>query len=179
MRWLVAMTVGAAVAIGSGCGGDGSETAEGGGFSVYADTTMTTGSLPTKARFVARVNQICRYGWKVIHENFRDYSSWQSPRLSEEKLFARSVRLSYLAGLDFHIFDEIYRLGAPKGEERAAEDVIGAMQTAVERGQRVVTVPTSEELVALFADYNQIAGEYGFSDCLVEGSHLPETAPPA
>jgi len=179
MRWLVAIAVVAALAIGAGCGGDSSENAEGQGFVVQASTTMTTGSLPTKARFVARVNQICRNGWKVILQNFDEYSSWQDPKLTERKLFAMSVRLSYLAGVDFHIFDEIYNLGAPKGEERAAEDVIGELQTAVERGQRVVTVPNTAKLEALFADYNRAAREYGFDECLIGGSHLPETAPPA
>lgn len=179
MKWLAALLVViAAVAIGSGCGGDDSETAEGSGFKVLASTTVTTGSLPTKARFVARVNQICRNGWKVILQNFREYSGWQSPRMSEEERFAKSVRLSYLAGVDFHIFDEIYNLGAPEGEEKNAEDIIGTMQIAVERGQRVVSVPTTDELVALFADYNEIAREYGLDECLIEDSHLPKTAPP-
>jgi hypothetical protein len=179
MQRLAAAAVAAAIVIGGGCGGDSSTGASGQDFSVIADTTMTTGSLPTKARFVARVNQICRNGWKVILQNFDEYSSWQSPSLSEQQLFAKSVRLSYLAGVDFHIFDEIQNLGAPKGEERAAEDVIGTMQIAVERGQRVVPVPTTAKLEALFADYNRVAGEYGFDECLVDSSHLPETAPPA
>lgn len=168
----------AAVAIGGGCGGDSAETAEGGGFKVQASTTVTTGSLPTKARFVARVNQICRKAWKLILRNFSRYSSWQSPRMSEADVFAKTVRLTYLASVDFYIFDPIYRMGAPKGEERAAEDVIGTMQIAVERGQRVVRVPTTEKLLALFADYNEVARDYGLDECLVEGPHLPKASTP-
>lgn len=176
---LIAAGIGSAVAVALlitvGCGGEDSAGAGNQKFSVRADTTVTTGSLPTKARFVARVNQICRNGWKVILQNFSEYSSWQDPKLSERQLFAKSVRLSYTAGVDFHIFDEIYNLGAPKGEERPTEDVIGAMQVAVEKGQRVVSVPTAAKLKELFAKYNQAAHEYGFDDCLVAGSHLPKT----
>jgi hypothetical protein len=186
-RPLAALAAGAlalSLLLGGGCGGGESSTSGATGepaFTVEAITTVTTGSTPMKAVFLARVNRICRRNWSEILENFAEYSSWQGKGLSEQQLFAKSVRDSYLAGVDFLIFDPIFRLGAPKGEEREVEDVIGAMQIAVEKGQRVVSVPTTKKLEDLFADYNQAAREYGLVDCLVQAGHLPELplAPPA
>jgi hypothetical protein len=164
----------------AGCGGEspGGGTSGGSSFVVRASTTVTTGAASTRAHFVARVNQICRKKWRVILENFSQYSSWQGPELTERQLYADSIRESYLAGVDFHIFDSIFKMGAPKGQERAVEEVIGAMQAAVETGQRVVAVDNAAKLEALFGDYNAAAREYGFVDCLVESPHLPKLSPP-
>lgn len=154
----------------AGCGSDGDSTDA--GFRVQASTTVTTGSLG-KPQFVHRVNQLCREGWVIILDNFTKYSSWQEgDGLTRQEIFAKSVKESFLAGFDFHVFDEIYRLGGPEGEEESVEDVIGALQLAVERGQRQLRVTTPAQLDSLFADYNRRALEYGFVDCLVDAGRV-------
>ncbi len=168
---LVVLVVAATMTI--GCGGDsGATDSQDHEFSVLADTTVTTGSLP-KGAFIAQVNDLCRRKWQVILHNFVLYSGWLNPRWSKERRFANAVRLSYMAGVDFHIFDDIFRLGAPVGEQRDVENVIGPMQEAVERGQRQVRITSNAQLEALFDNYNQAARRYGLNECLVEGQHLP------
>ena len=168
---LLAAALVVAVAI-AGCGGDSSTATGEQTFSVKADTTMTAGSI-TKAQFIDRVDKICHDGMAVVRKNFTEYSGWQSPHLSKEDLFAKAVRLSFLAGLDFEVFDKIFLLKAPEGETKQVEEVIGAMQLAVERGQRELRVPSPAQLTALFADYNQRAREYGLNgECLVDGTQL-------
>lgn len=160
-------------AIVAGCGGD-SEDASAGGektFQVYASTTVTTADI-SKAQFVPRVNKICREAWKIIVDNFHIYSSTQDSELSERERTKEAIQLSLLAGLDFHIFDEIRFLGAPRGEETAIEEMIGSFQASVEKGQRNPTAESLEEVPGKFADYNQRAGQYGLNDCLVDEAHL-------
>lgn len=133
---------------------------------------MTTGSL-TKPQFVVRVNRLCRRGWGLVRNNFAEYASLQSPRLSKRALFAKSVRATFLPGFDFYVFDEIRELKAPSGERKKVEEVIGKMQIAVELGERRRHAYTPTQLSAQFADYNQAARQYGFSDCVVDGARLP------
>lgn len=132
---------------------------------------MTAGTIP-KARFVAQVNEICREGWPVIRKNFAQFSSWQEPNVSEKQRFADAVRESLMAGIDFEIFDRIYRLKAPQGEKVTLEEIIGAMQEGVERGQRGQPVHSAPEVIALFAKFNQRASRYGLPDCLADEAHL-------
>jgi hypothetical protein len=158
----------------AGCGGDsGGASAEGGhAYSVEADTTVTTANI-AKARFIPRVNKICRQAWVVILSNFTEYSETQDPKLSKRARFAEAVQLSLMAGIDFHIFDLIYRLGAPPGEERETEKIIGSMQSAVEQGEkRLVPISSVAQVAALFGDYNQRARRYGLDDCLVDNARL-------
>jgi hypothetical protein len=162
----------AAALLVSGCGGQSDRArSERPDFTVIASTTMTTGSI-TRPEFVTQVNQLCRREWITILDNFAKYRSWQSPRPPERQLFAQSVRLSFLAGLDFHIFDEIRRIRAPRADKTRVEEVIGRMQTAVERGQRELHTYTPAQLSKQFAEYNRAARKYGLRDCLVDGKRL-------
>lgn len=171
------MVVAALAAAAAGCGGSGGENEVEGypGFEVVARTVVTTADPPlAKGRFLAEVAAICRRAWPTVEENFAEYSGWQrEDGLGGAELYATSARDSYLAGVDFHIFDEIYNLGGPEGEEEEVEEIIGAMQTAVELGQRRVRVESPAELRALFADYNRLARAYGLDGCLVAGGNLP------
>jgi hypothetical protein len=158
----------------AGCGGDnGGASAETGAktYSVEANTTVTTTSI-SKGRFISRVNQTCREAWVIILDNYRVHSSTQDPKLSKRERFAEAIRLSVLAGIDFHIFDNIRFLGAPRGEAREVEEIIGPMQFAVEQGQQGVHVTSIARLSSLFTDFNQRAHQYGLDDCLVNASHL-------
>lgn len=154
----------------AGCGGD----AGGNGYQVRASTTMTIADPPlTKPQFVARVNAICREAWRTVWDNWEVYTSAQEPQLGEKERFAEAVRLSLLAGIDFHIFDNILDLGAPPGEQRRIEAIVGPFQEAVELGWadrwRAYSVA---EVPPQFSQYNRLARRYGLDDCLVDGAHL-------
>jgi hypothetical protein len=166
---MIALAIGALL---TGCGGGEKSTdTDGKPFDVFASTTVATGQV-TKPQFVARANRVCRTGWAKILENFTTYSSWQNPRLSRSALFSKTVRFSFLAGLDFHVFDRIQKLEAPEGEGGDVEEVIGKMQIAVERGQQEWHARSPVQLMARFADYNLAAERYGLGDCLVDGRRL-------
>lgn len=173
MRRLLAIASVAVAAIAAGCGGEGETSSAGDGFSVRAHTTMTAAEQLTRPEFVERVDGICRQGWRTILGSFAAYSGEQPRRLSETRLFAKSIRGVFMASLDINIYDRIRDLGAPPGEEEAIEEIIGAMQEGVERGKRQVRVTTPAQLEALFVRYNQLAREYGLHECQVSGTHLP------
>jgi hypothetical protein len=158
----------------AGCsGGDSEGTGGEKPFTVQASTTITAGKLP-RPQFVDRVNKFCRKAWLIILDNFAQYYRWQTKKLSESKRFSMTARLTLMAGIDFYIFDKIYELGAPGEDRLEIEEMIGAMQEAVERGQRLGPLHSVAEITALFADFNRRAGQYGLSDCLVDETHIAE-----
>jgi hypothetical protein len=165
--------MGSAAILAAGCGGsdEGTAATDSHGYTVQAVTTVSPNKL-TKAEYIARANQICRQGWHIVLQNFAEYSGWQSPKMTREEVFTKSVRLSFLAGLDFHIFDRLHQLGSPKHEEHRVETVIGAMQLAVELGQVKVLIRSVPQLNSQFADYNRRAHRYGLNRCLVDGARL-------
>jgi hypothetical protein len=74
---------------------------------------------------------------------------------------------------NFHIFDNFRILGAPAGEQRAIEEIIGPFQAAVELGWKerwraysIADIPPQFEI------YNRRARRYGLDDCLVDKAHL-------
>lgn len=164
----------AAFVASGGCGG-GTERNRDEGYQVAADTTITIASPTiTKAQFVARVNALCRKALAKVIDNFAIYSKTQDPQLSDAEKFADAAQLSVLAGIDFHIFDSIRRLGAPRGQVRAIEEIIGSMQFAVESGQRQnpPKLHSVADMAKLFGDYNKRASQYGLDECLVTAAHL-------
>lgn len=164
LRLLLPLT--AVVAVAAGCGSSGSS------YTVVADTTITTASFPAQ-QLIPRINRICREEWPEILENFAKYSRWHEDEGAARKRFAESARLSLMAGIDFHIFDQIHRLGAPKGHEQEIEEAIGSMQSAVERAQKgLEPVSSVAEVDALFAEYNARARELGLDECLVDTARL-------
>jgi hypothetical protein len=173
---VVAVAVVAAMAPGCGGSGGGDPSSSGGKeFSVEADTTMTTARSLTRPKFVAHVNSLCRRKWKFILNAVRQTSAITGklhPQTSGMQRYLRGIRLSYFASLDFHLFDEIHRLGAPPGETRAVENLIGTMQEGVERGERM-RISSRAQLEPLFADYNRVARGYGLDECLIAGAHIP------
>lgn len=155
-----------------GCGGSSTGDDER-TYSVQASTTMTAAQL-TKAQFIRRMNATCRKAWITILDNFDQYSSSQDPRVDAEERFAEAVQSSLLAGLVFHIFDNFRILGAPPGEEKALEDVIGRFQYAAETGQiqKPPGLHSAADVARHFSDYNRVARVYGLGDCLVDEAHL-------
>lgn len=161
----------AALLVGCGSNSDGSGSD---GYEVRADTTVTVAEPPlTKRQFVARVNKLCREAWDTVHDNWDVHVSAQEPELKGRERFQEAVRASLLAGIDFHIFDGIYDLGAPPGEERQIEEIIGPFQLAVELGQMERWKADSiADVAAQFERYNGRASRYGLDDCLVGKSNL-------
>lgn len=167
----------AALVVLGGCGGsgdDGSAASTTNGFTVQANTTMAAAKPRlSKAAFVKRANQYCRKAWVIVGQNYRVYGRTQDPSLHGKERTADAIRMSLMAGIDFHIFDNIHFLGSPVGEEQEVEEIIGPMQEAVERGQRLGPLYSAAEVTALFGDFNRNASRYGLRDCLVNSQHLP------
>jgi hypothetical protein len=163
----------AGLAAGAGCGENGSG-ADAGGYEVRASTTMTAATPQmTKAQFTRQVNQICREAWVTVRDNWAKYTSWQDEGEGKVQRFEDAVRSSLLAGIDFHIFDDIRNLGSPPGDEEQIEEVIGPFQAAVELGQQERwRARSADEIPSHFATYNRLARRYGLDDCLVDEPHL-------
>lgn len=155
---------------GSGCGGSSDDD----DFTVRASTTMTAATPRlTKAQFVGQINRTCREAWATVRENWRKYTSWQDDELGTVRRFEDGLRSSLLAGIDFHIFDNVRRSGSPPGEEERIEEIIGPFQEAVERGQQKLwRARTSAQIPPHFAVYNTRARAYGLTDCLVDDARL-------
>ncbi len=155
------------IVLSSGCGGSSDNNAS---YKVKADTTLTVASIG-KPAFVNRVNKICRHGWHEVIGNFIQYSGWQSKNLSGDALFDKAYHLSLLAGLDFHIFDDIKYLGAPANQKGQAEKLLGTFQKAIELGARR-DAHSIADVQDQFEDFNALAADYGVDDCLVDEAHL-------
>lgn len=158
----------------AGCGGASGATGDEQAYIVRASTTVTIASPHlTKGQFVSRANQLCREGWKTVVHNFVEYNGWQEGKEGKRATFAESVRLSLLAGIDFHIFDEIQRLGSAPGQEGQVEAIIGPLQEAVELGQlKRWQAYSAAEVPPHFRKFNQRAQSYGLADCVVSQSRL-------
>lgn len=135
---------------------------------------MTVASPPlTKRQFVGQINRACRKEWGHIFDNWFAYRRTQNPKLSKETRFSKAVKLSLTAGITVYIFDSMYRLGAPRGQERQIEGIIGSMQSATERIWKGLVPASSVALVSsLYGPYNQRASRYGLTDCLVDKARL-------
>lgn len=162
----------------AGCGGDDDSDADAAPkptvatYDPEASTTMTAASI-TKAEFIRRMNEICRQSWKKVRDNWRVYGITQDASLSRKERTAEAIEESFLAGIDFYIFDNFRILGAPQGEERKIEEIIEPFQAAVELGwKKIEAVNTFPEVAELFSDYNGRAHRYGLDDCLVNKAHL-------
>lgn len=160
-----------------GCGG-GSATGEGmTAFDVEADTTMTPAAKLTKADVIAHMEKVCPKAWRRIRSNFALYLRTQHRKRSHRERTASAIRVSLMADIDFHIFDDLHAFGAPPGEKIRLERIIGAMQEAVERGQRLGPLHSASEVVELFAKFNRRGSRYGLDACLVDRAHLKFLAP--
>jgi hypothetical protein len=169
----------------SACGGSDptssegvSSSAEPHGYVVRASTTVETASPRLdKQQFVALTNKICRERWKVVQQNFIEYMSWRKPPQTKQERFVETVRVSLLAGVDFHIFDQIQHEGAAQGQSPQVEKILGALQKPVELGQHEYwEAQTMSEISPHFGDYNRLAKQYGLDDCPVDRANLQPIA---
>ena len=140
-------------------------------YSVQAGTTMTVTSITT-AQYVKHINGVCQQAWGRILELFNDYRREHTGANRRER-FAQAVQASLLPSITFLIFDDMRMLGAPPGEERELEEIIGPLQEASELGQkRRPALYSVAEIVDHFDLYNERARRYGLVDCLVNETHL-------
>jgi len=159
------------IALLPGCGnGDSND------FRVRASTTVSVAPI-TKQQFLKRANAICRHAWSEVLGNYASYSRRHSSELDEKTLFAKSLRATFLPGFDFHAFDRIYDMGAPRSQKKSVESVIGALQRAIEFGQRRIRIDGLAEFATVFQDYNVKAHKYGLDDCLVDATRLLAVQP--
>jgi hypothetical protein len=171
----VAATALAAIALGCG-GGSSGEGGDGGDEPAKARVSIATATSLTKPRFVVHVNDLCRRKWRFVMNAVKQTRVlWerQYPRVNDQKNFIRSVRLSFFASLNYLIFDWVRKLGAPPGDKRAVEELLGATREATDRGSGRPSFTTTLQVKALFTLYNREARSYGLDRCLVSGAHLP------
>lgn len=152
------------------CGGDGPAES----YDPEASTTMKIAKPPlSQAQFVRRVNGICREAWETVLDNWEVHTGNQDLKISQRKRFEEAVRVSLLAGIVFHIFDDIRQLGAPVGDEQEIEEIIGPFQIAAELGWKERwRAHNTADVEAQFETYNERARAYGLDDCLVDEAHL-------
>jgi hypothetical protein len=179
---LLLLTLAVAAAILAGCGGDEADPASGTGAGTYTvdgetytlreSTTMLTADI-TKAEFISRMNRLCREAWPRVAENLADFNQrTKNTGWSKQKRLVEAVHVPILTGITFHIFDGYRIFGAPKGQKRVLEEVIGPMRIAVETGERE-QLTSEKEVAALFTEYNQRARRYGLDQCIVTTARLP------
>lgn len=108
-----------------------------------------------------------------MFDNWDVYTGNQDPKMSRRKRFEEAVRVSLLAGIVFHIFDDIRQLGAPPGQEGEIEEIIGPFQVAAELGWKARWRAYSvSDVAAQFETYNRRAETYDLHECVVDEVRL-------
>jgi hypothetical protein len=156
----------------AGCGGDsGSASADlpGHVYSVEANTTVTTGSL-SKAEFFARATATCIHRQTIVLNRFKSYRDEHRRDMSPSELIAKASQMYLLPGIQFQ-FDELRLMGAPEGDKDQVEEMLGAFQFAIEKGQRS-HIGSAEEFGKLFRVHNELAVAYGLGHCAVDRKHF-------
>jgi hypothetical protein len=140
---------------------------------VRAETTVDPGKFSEEDVY-ARAENMCTNRQTLIRNRFEEYEALR-PQFSRARLIKGASYSLFLPGVQF-IFDDLKLTGAPEGDEDAAariEEMIGAMQYAIETGQS--DYPRSvKEVEDLFRAYNRLARAYGFDQCTVDRAHYPE-----
>jgi hypothetical protein len=128
----------------------------------------------SKARFVARVNRLCRAAWPVIRRNLAAYESKQDRRFSEQRRFRQAFEQSLAPEVKARIFDPMMALGAPREDKRQLVEAMRWLGEAIEIGQGAHGgYPITSPVVVwdLFDIFNPLARRYGLGECLVNGAH--------
>ena len=137
---IVAVALGAA-----GCGGDDEES-------------TTTAETLTKEEFITQADQICADGDAEINEAGAELG--QDP--SEEDLSA-FIEETVLPNLQDQR-EQIAELGVPEGDQGETEELLTELDSALEEA---TTDPSAlfSQAGDPFAEVNQLAKEYGLSEC--------------
>jgi hypothetical protein len=173
LRPLILVTV---VAILSGCGaGDADDphaTAKEHESLVRVAHQIEAADPPiSKARFVARVNQLCRRAWPTIRHNLAVYRGTQDPGLSPERRFKQGISRLLLPEVESRIFDPVMALGAPREGKPELEEVMRWLGEAIEIGEGQFAITSPVLVWDLFDMFNPLARRYGLGQCLVNRAH--------
>lgn len=141
---LLLVAVGIAMAL-TGCGG--------------SSRTVSASSLG-KAEFVKRTDSICSRG----RSRGLRYQPAAAAGQPEGKAVTAAIETNLLPALQ-DVIDEIYALGAPRGEESRVEAFLVALQDAVDAGEDLQP-PSFERLEPLLAPPGKLALKIGLESCV-------------
>lgn len=163
-KWAT-VVVAAVLALGVvvGCGED-DETA---GASANGDTAPDVS--PEKAKFVRQTDEICAFGRRQMMEALLAVARESAVPMSLAESIEVASREAWFAQVAQTIRG-IRELGAPEGEEEELENVLGALEDAVEAAERT-RIRSSVQFSRHFGDYNRLAYAYGFRNCLFRETH--------
>lgn len=148
-RVLGAVVVAAVFAAGvAGCGDDDSTTEE-----------TTTASL-TKEEFVAQANEICAASSAELEAAAQEAFPNGQPTPEELEPFATETLLPAIEGQ----LQAIGELPVPEGEEENVAEVLDAANQGLEEAQADPAALSSGQSDP-FAEANQLAADYGMTEC--------------
>ena len=155
------MTILAAViaigAIGVGCGGDESTSAEAGG-----DSGGTSSS--SKAEFIKQASAACADQRKNTLSRIAAYSEkHQSEGLSEAELGQRAIRVVILSTIAGEI-DALKQLDAPSGDEQEIEGIMAAQEKALDEA-RARAHKSYDDIEDYFVKASAELTDYGLPEC--------------
>ena len=139
-------------------------------YPVRAITTVETSPL-TKERFIEEANDYCRLDQIKLDKWFTEFLAEEKPGVSKRRVIADANHSFIIPGIQFQ-FDHILALGGPDGEEHLIEEMVGAMQYAIETGGRR-QITSAHQLSKLFEDFNRLANKYGVDECPVNAKRYP------
>lgn len=152
---LIALLCGACALalLAAGCGGGG-------------DETTTTASL-SKAQFIKKADGICASAEKEVEGEFESFakehklSEKQPPSHGESEEAATSILIPSIEGQ----VEDIRALGAPAGEEEKVEELLTAVEDALDKAKQDPAAFIETEGEGDFAHANKLAREYGLTVC--------------
>jgi hypothetical protein len=139
--------------VAAGCGGG-------------SDETSSTASL-TKAQFIKKADGICASAEKEIEGEFESFakehklSEKNPPSNEESEEAATTILIPSIEGQ----LEDIRALGAPAGEEQKVEELLAAVESAIEKTKEDPVKFIESEGEGDFAHANKMAREYGLMVC--------------
>jgi hypothetical protein len=140
---LIAMSAMLMVTVGLGCGGGSSEP-----------TSLT------KSEFVKQANKSCLSAEEERKLHSEDLSGAGEGSLSEEE---KEVTEALVAPVEA-MTEELRGLGPPRDDAKEVKAIIAAFEAGIRRVERE---PTGSGSVSAFAKANELALDYGLTDCTI------------
>lgn len=131
------------VAVAAGCGSDSS-----------------TAAALKKPAFIQQANAICVEGTDERKQVTKDLAENGEDDGSDEAAVATEALVSPVLNMT----EELGDLGAPKGDEKQVEEIVEAFEAGI---ANLEADPGGPKSASAFAKANELAGEYGLTDCTV------------
>jgi hypothetical protein len=130
-----------------------------GGVGCGDDALTVPTSTMTRGEFVSQVEGICARGRRrsLRFEPSRDAQS-------ERDALTAAINDTLLPSMQ-NVIDEIYALGAPRGEETRTEALLVALQKGVDEA-KALDAPTLESVEDLLAPSGKLARKAGLQSCI-------------